>query len=297
MSDWVGLLLVDKPAGPTSHDVVARVRRATAQRRVGHAGTLDPAATGLLPLVLGRATRLVRYMPASPKTYTGTLRLGLSTDSDDMDGAVVERHQGPLPDFAAVREQAALMSGRSLQRPPNVSARKQGGRRLYKLARRGVQVEPVATEIEVTRFDLEATEDPAEFAFVAEVSGGTYIRSMARDLGRSLGCGGTLATLRRTRIGSLDVADALPLSVDAPLDPDQLFEHLRPLERMPLTPPPVTLADGAEVDRFLHGRKLRIEAAAQVVRVLSPAGSLLGIAEIREELLRPRVVLARPDRP
>ena len=131
---WEGLLLIDKPSGPTSHDIVVAVRRASGQSRIGHAGTLDPLASGLLPLVLGHATRLVRFLPHSPKSYTGTFRLGLRTDSDDVTGRTLDRHAGPLPEPHAVVEAAGALIGRQQQVPPRVSARKVGGQRLYRLA-------------------------------------------------------------------------------------------------------------------------------------------------------------------
>jgi len=292
-----GLLLIDKPSGPTSHDVVQRIRRASGLRRVGHAGTLDPAARGLLPLVLGRATRLVRFLPASPKTYLGTLRLGRATATDDETGEVVAEHTGPLPPARQVAEAARAFLGRQLQVPPAYSARRVAGQRLYRLARRGVVTEAPPTEIEVMRFDLRGTDDPAVYAFTAEVSGGTYIRGLARDLGRNLGCGGTLASLVRTRIGPLDIAQArvLPEAPDRPWVEDALIG----LDQMPLTPPPVRL------DTFESTRRFRLGAAvlpagsapaADLLRVLAPDGTLLGIAEPRAGELHPKVVL-RPVRP
>ena len=150
-SSWQGLLLLDKPEGPTSHDIVARVRRATGQRRIGHAGTLDPLASGLLPLVLGRPTRLVRFMPHSPKSYQGVIQIGCRSDTDDITGKILERCEGSLPTAEQVLEAARGLEGISAQIPPAFSARKIGGRRMYELARQGVQVEAKATDIEVTR--------------------------------------------------------------------------------------------------------------------------------------------------
>ena len=137
--DLDGLLLIDKPEGPTSHDIVARARARTGQPRIGHTGTLDPMASGLLVLALGRATRLIRYLPGTPKLYTGSLRLGLTTSSDDITGQVLERFEGPFPAPDRVREAAAGFVGRSHQVPPRVSARKVGGERLYRMARRGIR--------------------------------------------------------------------------------------------------------------------------------------------------------------
>lgn len=285
---WEGLLLIDKPEGPTSHDIVALVRRATGQRRVGHAGTLDPMASGLLPLVLGRATRLVRFLPHSPKEYRGTLRLGLTSDSDDITGEITERHEGPLPEEAAVMQAASGFVGRGLQVPPAVSARKVQGQRLYKLARNGISVNAAATEVEIGQFDLKAEDSTGLYSFVAVVSGGTYIRSLARDLGAKLGSGGVLASLRRTAIG--------PMKPDPGLDfePQALREALIPLERMPLALPALRLASAEEAHRFNSGMLVTPgpePVSTGFCAVLSPGGLLLGVAEMREGALQPRVVL------
>jgi tRNA pseudouridine55 synthase len=293
-----GLLLICKPSGPTSHDVVAAVRRTTGLRRVGHAGTLDPLASGLLPLVLGRATRLVRFLPASPKCYEGCFKLGLSTSTDDVEGEVLERHDGPLPAPERVLEAAEAFVGVSLQRPPRVSARKVGGQRLYKLARRGVKVEAPPRQVEITRFELLPGPDPATWRFVAEVSSGTYVRSIVRDLGAALGCGGTLAELRRTAIGPLGLETALvPPSLDA-LDPAELQRALIPLDRMPLQLPSVRLDAAEATGGFLSGVAIPDGSAGSpesgFCRVLDPDGRLLGVGERGDGRIRPRVVLALP---
>jgi len=287
-ADWEGLLLIDKPEGPTSHDIVARVRRATGQRRVGHAGTLDPMASGLLPLVLGRATRLVRFLPHSPKEYRGTLMLGMTSNSDDITGEIIERHEGRLPEEAAVMQAASEFLGRGLQVPPAVSARKVQGQRLYKLARSGVSVRAAATEVQIEQFTLKAEDSAGLYSFVALVSGGTYIRALARDLGAKLGSGGVLASLRRTAIG--------PMKPDPDLgfEPQALREALIPLERMPLALPALQLASAEEAHRFSSGMQVPPgpEAASSgFCAVFSPVGLLLGVAEMREGALQPRVVL------
>ncbi len=293
-SPWEGLLLIDKPAGCTSHDVVAKVRWLTGRARTGHAGTLDPMATGLLPLVLGRASRLVRFLPGAPKDYEGTLRLGLRTSSDDITGDVLEQHDGPLPGDDAVLAAAAGLTGEFDQMPPAVSARKVGGKRLYKLARQGVEAKVTPRRVRVERFALSPGAEPGEYRFEASVSAGTYIRSLARDLGQALGCGGTLASLRRTRIGPLDLADAVSVPALDRLTPEILRAGLRSPAEMPLSPPPVDLADPEEVRRFLSGNPLMApEGLAEgFCRVLGPDGKLLGVAEISEDALRPRVVVA-----
>jgi len=282
-----GLLLIDKPPGPTSHDVVAQVRARAGLRRVGHTGTLDPMASGLLVLALGRATRLIRYLPAAPKVYEGTLRLGVTTHSDDTTGTVLETHDGPLPDARRVTEVASEFVGRGEQVPPRVSARKISGQRMYRLARRGVEVEAATAPIEVFRFDLSPTERSDNWGFTASVSAGTYIRALARDLGARLGCGGALSSLRRTAIGPMSVADAVPA------DAEDLFERVVAVVRMPLEPPSLQV-DGPAARRFAQGGEVTTDDTGHgdgLFRVLTDRGELLGVGEARAGRLRPRVVL------
>ena len=292
-----GLLLVDKPEGPTSHDIVARVRRLTRQRRVGHAGTLDPMASGLLPLVLGRATRLVRFLPDSPKIYAGSLRLGLTTTTDDITGEPLVTHDGDPPGTERVLEAARRLHGTLLQRPPAVSARKVGGQRLYRLARMGRDVDAPARRVQVFRFDLTPGQQPGDWHFEAEVSGGTYVRSLARDLGAALACGGTLTRLRRLSIGVMNVAGAVRGAHLGELDGKALAVAVTPLEAMPLLPPAVALKDPGAVRGFRSGRTVpapRDPAARGLCRVLDPSGNLLGVAEASAGGLQPKVVLPPP---
>jgi tRNA pseudouridine55 synthase len=287
-----GLLLVDKPQGPTSHDVVALARRLVGQRRIGHAGTLDPMASGLLPLVLGRATRLVRFLPHAPKVYEGRIRFGVTTDTDDVTGTVLSRHGGPLPSHDAVREAALTLVGRIAQVPPSVSARRVGGERLYRLARSGRQVAAAPADVEIYSLDLAPGAGADEWSLVAAVSAGTYVRAIARDLGHRLGCGAALAALRRTAIGPMAVSDAL--RPDGNGAAEALARAVVPLEAMPLTPPPVVLSAEADRDRFGAGLPVPLPDGSPpsgMLRVLSPAPALLGIGESLGGLLHPRVVL------
>ena len=293
---WDGLLLLDKPSGPTSHDLVDHVRRATRERRVGHAGTLDPLASGLLPLVLGRATRLVRFLPASPKVYEGTLLLGLTTRTDDVTGDVVARHAGELPPAERVLAAAAALTGERLQRPPAVSARKVGGRRLYRLAYQGVAVDVEPRAVSIQCFELtQVPGDAARFGFVAEVSGGTYVRALVRDLGQDLGCGAALAALRRTRIGPMRPSPEPRLDPREPLDLDRLRSALVALEDMPLVPPPVRLGEAAAA-RFVAGAAARAEDGGLPdgeCCVFDVRGRLIGVGEQLGGVVKPRVVLDR----
>ena len=216
-----GILLVDKPGGVTSHDIVARARRALNTRKIGHAGTLDPMATGLLVLGVGHATRLLTYVVGLDKTYEATIRLGVTTDSDDADGVETARADaGGVADDAIHRGIRAL-SGPISQVPSTVSAIKVGGRRAYDLARAGEQVELKARDVVISRFEVRGIRrgvDVVDVDVVVDCSSGTYIRALARDLGADLGVGGHLTALRRTRIGPFDVADAVTeLTEDVPL--------------------------------------------------------------------------------
>jgi tRNA pseudouridine55 synthase len=222
--------VVDKDPGWTSHDVVARCRRLVGQRRVGHAGTLDPAATGVLLVGLGRVTRLTRFLGALPKSYAGEVVLGATTSTLDDQGDVVERFDMPGVTVEQAREAARALTGDIMQTPPMVSARKVNGRRLYQLAREGVEVERSARPVTVSRFDVERTDEGGVFAIEVECSSGTYVRSLAADLGTALGGGAHLRRLRRLAIGSFTVAEARRLDE---LSPDSVMASvLSPVEAM-----------------------------------------------------------------
>jgi tRNA pseudouridine55 synthase len=292
-----GLLLLDKRVGPTSHDLVDRVRRLTGVGRVGHAGTLDPTASGLLVLLLGRATRLARFLPLAPKRYEGRIRLGIRTTTDDAAGVATSRYEGPLPDPAAVLEAASRLRGPILQIPPAVSAKSVGGVRAYELARRGRPVTPKAVPVEIFRFELEPTEEPSEWAFRAEVSPGTYLRALARDLGEMLGCGGILSALRRTAMGPFDVSRAIPWPEGDSPPPEALERAVIPLEDIPLDCPRVELPDAAAERRFLSGQPCEargLEARPGPAAIFGPSGKLLGMGELEGGRVRPRVVLEGP---
>ena len=205
-----GLLLVDKPSGPTSHDIVARIRRHFRIPKVGHGGTLDPMATGLLVLLLGKGTKISDRVMGHDKTYEGTLRLGIETDSQDADGQTVAERDPSAVTADQVAEQMNVRLGDQMQTPPMVSAIKLNGVPLYKLARKGQTVERQPKLIHVYRFDL-LDFTPPDVRFRVECTKGTYIRTLAHDIGQSLGVGAHLVQLRRTQIGRINVADALPL--------------------------------------------------------------------------------------
>jgi len=292
---WDGLLLIDKSSGPTSHDVVQSVRRLTGQRRVGHAGTLDPLATGLLPVLVGRATRLARFLPHSPKHYEGLLRLGLTSATDDITGEELTRHTGALPDPAAVSAAAARLQGSHPQDPPSVSARKVGGKRLYQLARQGIRAQVAPRQVDVDRFEVNPSEDdPSQYGFRAEVSAGTYVRALIRDLGAALGCGGVMVALRRTAIAALRPSPLLRFGTDHVPDSDELTRQLIPLEAMPLEPPRLQLARPEEAQLFVAGvaQATAADLSDGFCAVLDAEERLLGVGEMTAGVIQPRVVLA-----
>lgn len=242
---------------------------------------------------------MVRFLPGSPKVYEGRIRLGEVTDSDDVTGEILSRHEGPLPSTDVVVAAAHGFVGRQLQRPPAVSARKIGGKRMYRLAREGVRVEAAPTEVEISRLEFAPTERPDEYAFIVEVSAGTYIRSIARDLGERLECGGTLAVLRRTAIGPMTLDLALPLAAGERPERDTLASAVIPLEAIPLTTQRLDLLDPEQALRFALGAAIPIDGARggpETVGVHAPTGELLGIGEITDGVVHPRVVVAsRPS--
>jgi tRNA pseudouridine55 synthase len=305
-----GLLLVDKPAGPTSHDVVARMRRVLGERRIGHTGTLDPAATGLLPLVLGRATRLARFLSAGDKSYEADLRLGIATDSGDAEGRPVGApYAGSLPSRDAIEEALDAFRGTYLQQPPALSARRIAGRRSYTLARKtpletgsNSPPRPAPTPVTVSTIAILAFEGPA-LRLLVECSAGFYVRALAHELGQRLRTGAHLTGLRRTRAGTFTLDDSIALAT-AEHHPDRARAAIVPMAGMLRGWSSVVLtAEG--VRRACHGRDLgpadfnavggfhAPSAPNALVRLIDGAGELVGIAEAAgtSGLLHPSVIL------
>lgn len=291
-----GILLVDKPSGLTSHDVVARVRRAFGTRKVGHAGTLDPMATGLLVIGVEGATRLLTYIVGADKTYEATIRLGSTTTTDDAEGDVLTEADAAAVSALTDSQLAdgiAALTGTISQVPSSVSAIKVDGRRAYDRVRAGEDVVLAAREVTVSRFDeigRRAGEGVLELDVVVDCSSGTYIRSLARDLGAALGVGGHLTALRRTRVGDFDVRDAVNI--------DELADAV------PLTPAAAAarvvapLAVSADEARDLrHGKRLAGQAsrlAGPVAAAIDAEGVLVGIvsargADLKSEMNMPEV--------
>lgn len=233
-----GLLIIDKPAGVTSFDVVRTLRRCCRTRKVGHAGTLDPLATGVLPVAIGQATRLLEYLMAGEKVYQATLRLGVVTDTQDAEGRIVAEADWQGVSRAALEAACAGLTGRISQVPPMYSAIKQNGQPLYRLARQGVEVEREAREVTIEAIEILRFEPP-EAELRVTCSKGTYIRTLCHDLGDKLGCGAHLADLRRCRNGLFDEADSIPLAE---------VERLTAAgEDLPLLSPAQALADWPEI--------------------------------------------------
>lgn len=275
---------VRKPAGPTSHDVVDLARRALGTERVGHLGTLDPFAAGVLVLIVGRATRLAPFAADWEKEYEGVIRLGVTTSTDDATGRETGGSEGwRTLDRATVARALAGFVGGYEQRPPAFSAVKVGGERAYRRARRGESVELASRRVEIRALELTEFALP-DAGFRATVGAGTYLRSLARDLGESLGCGAHLASLARTRVGPYRLEEAIApeaLSADALGDPAML---VRDLPRRELAAP--------ERDAVAHGRPVAEAGKGQEGSVaLFFGGTLIAVAEREGDLLKPRVVL------
>lgn len=222
-----GALLIDKPSGPTSHDVVDAIRRKFGIKKVGHCGTLDPNATGLLIIVLGRGTKLSEKLMGDDKVYEGSMKFGESTDSYDSDGELTGSLPVPPMTLDQLNEEAATFIGDQMQIPPMVSAIKKGGVPLYKLARKGVEVEREPRLVHIYNFRFTDYSEPVG-AFKLACTKGTYVRSVAHDLGQKLGCGAHLATLRRSVSGKFDVADAKPLDEVLKLSVAELEKRVIP---------------------------------------------------------------------
>jgi len=276
---------VDKPAGPTSHDVVARARRVLGERSIGHTGTLDPFATGLLVLLLGKGTRVARFLDGLAKTYLATARLGQRTATDDLTGEPVgPAHDGVLPDRTQISQTLAGFVGAQSQTPPAYSAKRQDGERAYVRARRGESMELAPAAVTVHEVELLSVEG-ADVTFRATVSTGTYIRALARDLGERLGVGAHLTALRRESIGSLRVDDAVPLEALEPGTP------LWPLGAVLSHLPRVMVDEAGRVD-VGHGRA--VPGVVSGTAVLVAGTEVIAIAEGDGTWLRPTVVLAAP---
>lgn len=287
-----GILPVDKAQGWTSHDVVARVRRLAGQRQVGHAGTLDPLATGLLLVVLGHATKLSSVLMESPKTYLGEVVLGATTVTDDAEGPLLERHDVSGVSHADVEDALRDFVGNIEQRPPAYAAVKVNGRKLYQLARRGETVKAPSRRVAVHAIDLHYWRPP-RLGLRIECGSGTYIRSIARDLGVRLGTGGYLHALRRVRSGYFAVTEAASLEQ---LVRDGVNRYVAPPDRALAGWPAIIVTDDEAV-KVRDGRSLACPATVGMdARVYAQSGNLLALAHIDNGIARPyRVFRSEAD--
>lgn len=287
------MMIVDKPPGWTSHDVVARVRRLVGERSVGHLGTLDPMATGVLPLVLGRMTRLCQFYTASEKAYEGTIRLGVATDTYDCDGDTVGIQKEVNVTLEEVRTAASAFCGPISQIPPPFSAKKIKGVPAYKLARRKQEVELQPVEVEVKEFTV-ANMEGSLAGFCCRVSSGTYVRSLAHELGRKLGIGAHLASLRRTAVAEFTVEQSHTLEAVAEAAGQGRIEELLVHPRQLLPEIPSVTADDEAVGKIRHGRTVNLPemSRSQYVKVFVGQSELICIASrVAGTLFHPKVVL------
>jgi tRNA pseudouridine55 synthase len=299
-----GVLVIDKPSGPTSHDVVARVRRALEETRIGHTGTLDPLATGVLPLVIGRATRLASFLSAGIKSYEADVRLGSATASYDAAERIAAGAPPPQPPNVTTTQIELLLGefrGTYHQHPPPYSAKKIGGVAAHRLARRHTPVQPAAVTVTVSELELVSLQDGIARLSVTATAG-FYVRTLAHELGARLGCGGHLEALRRTRAGIFTLSEATPLGV-VESERQEAAARLVPMESLLPELPAIRLNERG-ADRASHGSRLSGEdfddaagsvlpsSASPRVRLMSPSGALLGIAEpAAGGILRPTIVL------
>lgn len=264
-----GVLIIDKPKGPTSHDVVARVRRLLGIRQVGHFGTLDPFATGVLPLSLGKATRFAQFYLKSRKAYEGTIRFGFSTDTYDATGVPTSQAAPPQLEKVALEEVFRSFTGRLMQTPPPFSAKRVAGKRAYELARQRKPVQLAPVEVEIYALELIGIQgDQVQFA--VECSGGTYVRSLAHDTGQRLGCGAHLGGLRRTAVAEFNESRCISLDELAKAVGQGSWEnHLVPLEAL-LPDFPELVVRGREETSVRHGHRFELAQAMHPGRGTSP---------------------------
>ena len=299
-----GILIIDKPAGLTSHDVVNRVRRIVQQRSVGHLGTLDPLATGVLPLVLGRMTRLAQFYTASEKTYEGLIRFGFATDTFDADGQPTSAQQICKASLEELRDLAAQFRGSIQQMPPPFSAKKIGGIPAYKLARKHKDFALKPVQVEIKEFELlgfensnleRQTQQGSGVRFRARVASGTYMRSVAHDMGQQLGCGAHLESLRRTQLAEFQISDAHRLEELEEAAQCHRLEEVMVHPRKVLPEMPAVTASEESAVRIRSGRTVNLPelSRARHVKVFSGQAELIAIAtRVAGTLFHPKIVLA-----
>jgi tRNA pseudouridine55 synthase len=274
-----GVLIIDKPEGMTSHDVVLTIRKRFRSPKVGHFGTLDPIATGVLPIALGKATRFGQFISSSPKVYEGAIRFGFATNTYDRDGTPTT---GERPLEGDVEKAMQSLIGVLDQVPPPFSAKKIGGVPSYKLARKNRTIEMPASRVHIERFDMLVLNAPW-MTFRVVCSPGTYIRSLAHDLGQRLGCGAHLTALRRTQSGEFLIENAEPLDTCS-------ASGIIPIESL-LSSVPMIEVSGTEETRVLHGNEIQTAVDAPLARIFNKKGEFIAVAAVENGWVRPRLVL------
>jgi tRNA pseudouridine55 synthase len=299
LPDLSGLLVIDKPQGMTSHDVVGRVRRMVRMKRVGHGGTLDPFATGVLVIAVGRATRVLQFVQETDKSYAAHIVLGTDSNSSDIDGTVVRlREVERWPSREALDDALQRLSGTITQIPPSFSAIKVGGRKLYELARAGQIVDVPAREVRVHAIDVLAY-DPPDVHLAVRCGKGTYIRSIARDLGVILGTGGYCHALQRTTNGPFCLADAWTLNDLETRDLRESWPATALTSDVALQAMPAVVLGGNDVTSWYHGRSVPLcgtpTRSALHARVYGGDGGFLGVGRVEDAVLKPSLVFPRMD--
>lgn len=304
----LGALVVDKPSGITSHDVVARVRRVAATRRVGHAGTLDPFATGVLVVCVGKATRLAQFLVGLDKEYLATVRLGFATDTQDLTGKqITPSKSSKETSLEEVRRVVSEFVGPQLQTPPMYSAKRVGGERLYEAAREGREVAREAVAITIHSIELIETESmlapnadgTTDLNMIVRCSSGTYLRTLGNDIGERLGVGAHLAALRRTAVGGFKIGEAVTLEALEAMTREQVIERVLINPSAMLSHLPALTLDRDGVSRVVTGRTIessqtRVEGRDRFVRLCDETGALVGVGEysaVARRVVKPRVVL------
>lgn len=279
----LGVLLIDKPAGLTSHDIVARLRRILGTKRIGHAGTLDPIATGLLVMAVGPATRFLQYLSLEPKVYEATFQFGAETDTYDCEGEAHSHREVPSDLAARIEEKLPSFIGEIAQLPPMFSAVKKAGQPLYKYAREGVEVERTERAVFIDKFELAATTGTtAKFTIVC--SGGTYVRTLAHDLGQLIGCGAYVQELRRTQVGVFHIDDAMDWESASAEKVIPLAEAIYPMEKVAL--------NEVQVEHVRQGRQIQIaDRQAGKIALVDETGQIVGVGTATGNRVQPDCVL------
>lgn len=280
----LGILSINKPKGITSHDVVARVRRKLQTKRVGHAGTLDPMATGVLVVAVGQATRFLQYLSLEPKVYTGRALFGVETDSQDAEGQIVKESAVPKDLDTLIQQHKISLVGEIEQIPPMYSAVKKAGQPLYRYARKGIEVERSPRKVHIHSFDVHTlSETDAEFSVTC--SGGTYIRTLLHDLGQLVGCGAHLTALNRTQVGQFKLETSIAL--------DEVSEsHLIKLNDCLAHLPSVQLHDD-DVSNIYFGRRVNCSVCNGLCVLLSQKGNVIAMAQANQQLVYPICVIPK----